>query len=89
VGHLPDGAECRIEVRAFADSIGVPEDPVTGSLNAGVGQWLIADGRLPPSYIASQGVRLGRSGRVHLDATDGEVWVGGGTRTLIVGELHL
>ena len=77
-------------VRAFAAPIGVPEDPVTGSLNAGLAQWLIADGHLPVSYVASQGTSLGRDGRVYLqrDAA-GQVWVGGDSVTCISGEVTL
>ena len=87
VAAYPEGSECAIEVRGFADCIGVPEDPVTGSLNAGIGQWLIAAGVLPKRYIASQGTCLGRRGRVHVDQVDGVVWVGGGTVTVIDGHV--
>lgn len=75
-----------VEVRAFVPSIGVGEDPVTGSLNAGLGEWLAGD-VLPPSYVASQGTVLGRRGRVYVEKLPGgEVWVGGDTVTTIVGE---
>lgn len=78
--------EPAVEVRAFVPSIGVGEDPVTGSLNAGIGQWLAGD-VLPWSYVASQGTVLGRTGRVHVEKLpDGEVWVGGDTVTMIVGD---
>ncbi|MFI2486689.1 PhzF family phenazine biosynthesis protein [Promicromonospora kroppenstedtii] len=78
-----------VEVRAFVPSIGVGEDPVTGSLNAGLGQWLAGD-VLPSSYVASQGTAMGRAGRVHVEKLpDGEVWVGGDTVTTIVGEVAL
>ncbi|MDR7384353.1 PhzF family phenazine biosynthesis protein [Promicromonospora iranensis] len=78
-----------VEVRAFVPSIGVGEDPVTGSLNAGLGQWLAGD-VLPSSYVASQGTVLGRTGRVHVEKMpDGEVWVGGDTRTTVVGAVTL
>lgn len=76
-----------VEVRAFVPSIGVGEDPVTGSLNAGLGQWLAGD-VLPSSYVASQGTAMGREGRVHVEKLpDGEVWVGGDTVTTIVGQV--
>ncbi|WP_253873834.1 PhzF family phenazine biosynthesis protein [Promicromonospora umidemergens] len=79
--------EPAVEVRAFVPSIGVGEDPVTGSLNAGIGQWLGGD-VLPSSYVASQGTALGRTGRVHVEKLpDGEVWVGGDTVTTIVGQV--
>jgi len=79
-----------VEVRAFAAAIGVPEDPVTGSLNASLAQWLMAEGLAPTQYIASQGGCLGREGRVHLarDAV-GQVWVGGASVTCIDGTVFL
>lgn len=77
-----------IEVRAFCPGIGVPEDPVTGSLNAGIAAWL-AGSRLPSSYVAAQGSALGRRGRVHVDVEDGVVWVGGDTRTTVLGTVAL
>ncbi|MBE1878029.1 PhzF family phenazine biosynthesis protein [Myceligenerans pegani] len=78
-----------VEVRAFVPGLGAYEDPVTGSLNAGLGQWL-AGAVLPPSYVAAQGTLLGREGRAHVTKDDdGEVWVAGGTVTTIVGEVGL
>ncbi|VTU40671.1 Trans-2,3-dihydro-3-hydroxyanthranilate isomerase [Variovorax sp. PBS-H4] len=79
-----------LEVRAFAAPIGIEEDPVTGSLNASLAQWLMAEGHLPERYLAAQGQCLGRSGRVHVmrDA-DGQVWVGGDSATCIDGKLTL
>ena len=84
VGAYPPGAECAVEVRAFCPSIGVVEDPVTGSLNASIGQWLAGD-RLPTSYVASQGTVLGRRGRVHVEKDGDTVWVGGDAATTIKG----
>jgi len=66
VGPYPEGSECAVEIRAFCPEMGIAEDPVTGSLNAGVAQWLAGD-RLPTSYVASQGTALGRRGRVFID----------------------
>jgi PhzF family phenazine biosynthesis protein len=86
--HAP-GSECRFEVRAFAASIGVPEDPVTGSLNAGFAQWLIGSGAAPPAYVAAQGERLGRAGRVHIAQEGGVLWVGGSSVSCVRGELML
>jgi len=76
-----------VEVRAFCPSLGVVEDPVTGSLNAGLAQWLTGTGRLPPSYVASQGTCLGRAGRVHIERDDEDVWVGGDAITCVRGEV--
>lgn len=79
-----------LEVRAFAAPIGVDEDPVTGSLNASLAQWLIAEGHLPERYTAHQGTCLGRRGRValHRDG-EGQVWVGGDVVTCINGQVLL
>ncbi len=89
VGLYPPGSECAVEVRGFAPELAVGEDPVTGSLNAGLGQWLISAGEVPESYVASQGTVLGRRGRVHVDRVDQTVWVGGDTRTTITGSVDL
>jgi len=84
------GAGPHLEVRGFAAPMGIPEDPVTGSLNASLAQWLIADGRLPPRYIAAQGTCLDRAGRVHLERdTADQVWVGGESVTCISGSVQL
>ncbi|NPC96762.1 PhzF family phenazine biosynthesis protein [Nocardioides sp. zg-DK7169] len=90
VGIYPPGAsDAEIEVRAFCPGYGMPEDPVTGSLNAGLAQWL-AGTRLPTSYVASQGTALGRRGRVHIEtAADGTIWVGGDTATTVDGSVLL
>ena len=79
-----------LEVRAFAAPIGVEEDPVTGSANASLAQWLIADGHLPERYLASQGQCLGRDGRVHVERdAAGQVWIGGDSVTCIDGQVSL
>jgi PhzF family phenazine biosynthesis protein len=90
-GFYPPGSPEALEVRAFSPQVGsAVEDPVTGSLNASLAQWLLGTGRLTAPYIASQGTALGRRGRVHvsLDA-DGQVWVGGGAITCISGTVEL
>ena len=84
VGPYPSGSECAVEVRAFSPGIGVVEDPVTGSLNASIGQWL-AGTRLPTSYVASQGTAVGRRGRVHVERDGDTVWVGGDATTVVKG----
>lgn len=85
--HAP-GSECDVEVRAFAAPIGIPEDPVTGSLNASLAQWLIGDGVLPERYVAAQGTCMQRAGRVHLQRDAGTVWVGGCSVTVVRGEIE-
>lgn len=77
------------EVRAICPSLGMGEDPVTGSLNAGLGQWLVGTGRAPAAYTVSQGTVLGRRGRVRVTAEDGGIWVGGDTVTCILGRVAL
>jgi PhzF family phenazine biosynthesis protein len=86
--HAPGGA-CQFEVRGFAAPIGIPEDPVTGSLNASLAQWLIGAGLAPTRYVAAQGTRLERAGRVHIAQVDGQVWVGGRSISCIRGTLSL
>ena len=86
----PEAEAPLIEVRAFADSQGVPEDPVTGSFNASLAQWLIDAGELPARYVVAQGVALGRAGRVHIERDAGDqVWVGGDCVAVVRGEVAL
>ena len=90
-GHAEEAAEAiAFEVRAFLPGhSGLMEDPVTGSLNAALAQWLIGAGIAPPRYTASQGTALGRAGRVHV-AQDGEhIWIGGDTVTCVQGSVLL
>ena len=88
VGPYPSGSDVAVEVRAFCPGLGIVEDPVTGSLNAGLAQWL-AGNRLPTSYVASQGTVLGRQGRVHVSVEGDGVWIGGDTRTSIAGTVDI
>ena len=75
-------------VRAFAAPMGNPEDPVTGSLNASLAEWLIADGLAPRSYLVAQGECLGRAGRVQIRQDDAQqIWVGGRAVTCIEGKV--
>ena len=88
VGPYPPGSPVAFELRAFFSDHhgGVVEDPVTGSLNASVAQWLLASGRASAPYTASQGTRLGRRGRVVIEQDEaGAVWVGGRTATRFSG----
>jgi predicted PhzF superfamily epimerase YddE/YHI9 len=88
VGAQAAGHEARFELRALIGN-GRYEDPVTGSLNASVAQWLIGAGLAPPSYVAAQGAVLGRAGRVYIEQADGAVWVGGDVVSCIEGEVLL
>lgn len=87
VGRREQG-DTACEVRAFCPGLGITEDPVTGSLNAGLGQWL-AGSLLPTSYVAAQGTALGRAGRVHVELDGATVWVGGDATTTITGTVDL
>jgi PhzF family phenazine biosynthesis protein len=89
VGPHAAGGDCQFEVRGFAASIGVPEDPVTGSLNASLAQWLIESGAAPETYVAAQGTRMARAGRVHIAREADTVWVGGSSVSCVRGELTL
>ena len=85
-----ESQEPQLTVRAFAASIGINEDPVTGSLNASLAQWLIAQGIAPTSYVAAQGEAMGRAGRVHVaQDAGGTVWVGGESVTCINGTVQI
>jgi PhzF family phenazine biosynthesis protein len=91
IQSLPTSGELpKVEVRAFAAPVGVNEDPVTGSLNASLAQWLITEGILPDRYIATQGTCLGREGQVFVQRDiDGQVWVGGHNVTCVDGRVTL
>jgi PhzF family phenazine biosynthesis protein len=88
MGPHDPGHDAAFEVRAFV-GIGGYEDPVTGSLNAGLAQWLMREGLAPTAYVAAQGTALQRAGRVHLRMDQDQVWVGGDVVDVIQGELSL
>ena len=81
----------QFEVRAFfPGNNGLTEDPVTGSLNAALAQWLIGAGLAPERYVAAQGAAMQREGRVHIQRdADGTIWVGGEAVTCIGGTVRL
>lgn len=86
-----DGADAAVELRAFFNEGGgqLREDPVTGSLNASVAQWLTASGRIGVPYAARQGVKVGRDGRVSVTEAEGELWVGGRAVVTVSGAVDL
>ena len=88
VGPHEPGTGAQFELRALIGG-GNYEDPVTGSLNASVAQWLIGARLAPPRYVASQGAALQRAGRVHIDSEGDTVWVGGDVGECIRGEVRL
>jgi len=83
------GGDAQFEVRALIAGVGMQEDPVTGSLNASLAQWLIGSGRAPAHYVASQGTALGRKGRVYVDQIGEDIWIGGSAVTCIDGRVTL
>lgn len=89
VAPYPSGHNAQFEVRAFIPAAGPTEDPVTGSLNASLAQWLIGEGMAPPSYVAVQGTALGRAGRVFIEQRDDTIWVGGGCVAVVQGSVVL
>ena len=91
VGAQAAGLDSLFEVRAFfPGNNGLAEDPVTGSLNAALAQWLIGSGRAPQRYVAAQGTALNRAGRVHVEQVpDGTVWIGGESVTCVQGRVAL
>ena len=91
VGAHNEGQDTDFEVRAFfPGNNGMAEDPVTGSLNAALAQWLIGAGMAPARYVAAQGSALGRAGRVYIERDDsGTVWVGGASVTCVQGTVQL
>lgn len=92
VGPHAPGSDAAFEIRAIFSGAydSLIEDPVTGSLNASIGQWMFASGRADGRYVASQGKRLGRKGRVEVTQDERkQVWIGGRTATLFSGQCHL
>ena len=91
VGAHGVGVQPAFEVRAFfpAPGGGLAEDPVTGSLNAALAQWLIGAGLAPPHYVAAQGAALGRAGRVHVAQDGDDIWIGGDCVACIEGRVRL
>jgi len=89
IGPHEPGSDVDFEVRTFIPGDAMVEDPVTGSFNAGAAQWLIGTGRAPDEYVAAQGTALGRAGRVHVKAEDGDIWIGGASATCIQGTVLL
>ncbi|WP_460136955.1 PhzF family phenazine biosynthesis protein [Pseudomonas sp. S1_E04] len=84
-----DDVDAQFEVRAFIAGDGAPEDPATGSLNAGVAQWLLGEGLAPERYVVSQGTVMGRAGRIRVERQGEEIWIGGAVAVCIEGRLQL
>src|SRR5882724_7971352 len=91
IGAHPPGSECQFETRMLAPSSGMSEDPITGSLNAAIAEWMYGAGHWRSPVTVAQGTRIGREGRVFIrrDDTTGIAWIGGETRILIEGTLTL
>lgn len=84
-----DDVDAQFEVRAFIAGDGAPEDPATGSLNAGVAQWLLGEGLAPKRYVVNQGTAMGRAGRIHVERQGDEIWIGGAVAVCIDGQVQL
>jgi PhzF family phenazine biosynthesis protein len=90
IGSRGDTNDTAFEVRAFfPGNSGMAEDPVTGSLNAALAQWLIGAGLAPDRYVASQGTTLDRAGRVYIERDGDSIWVGGACVTCVDGTVSL
>ena len=89
IGAHAAGHDAQFEVRAFVPGLGVPEDPVTGSLNAGLAQWLIGASLAPPRYVVAQGTAIGRAGRVHVAREGADIWIGGDVAEVVSGSVAL
>ena len=90
VAPHPAGSDVQFEVRSFfPGSQGLTEDPVTGSLNAGLAQWLIGSGRAPERYVAAQGTAMGRAGRIFVERDGADTWIGGHSVAVIEGHVSL
>lgn len=84
-----DAVDTQFEVRGFIAGDGAPEDPATGSLNAGIAQWLLGEGLAPERYVVSQGTAMGRAGRIRVERQGDDIWVGGAVAVCIEGRLQL
>ncbi|MDR6506767.1 PhzF family phenazine biosynthesis protein [Arthrobacter oryzae] len=89
IGSYAEAGPADYEVRAFVPGFSVPEDPVTGSLNAGLAQWLLGEGVVDGDYTVQQGTVLGRGGLLTVTVEDESVWVGGTSRTVVSGRVSL
>jgi PhzF family phenazine biosynthesis protein len=88
VAPWPNGLAA-FEVRAFVGGDAMPEDPATGSLNAGLARWLLAEGMAPASFVIAQGSAIGRTGRIHVADDGSDVWIGGHCVSRVEGTLFL
>ena len=84
-----DAIDTHFEVRAFIAGDGAQEDPATGSLNAGIAQWLLREGLAPERYVVSQGTAIGRAGRIRVERHGDEIWIGGAVAVCIDGRVQL
>ena len=87
--HAPGRSDAQFEVRALIGEASGYEDPVTGSLNASLAQWLIGSGVAPPQYVAAQGAVLKRAGRVHVSRAGDDIWIGGDVCAVVTGTVDL
>ena len=84
-----DDSVSKIHVRSFAPAHGIAEDPVCGSGNLSVGVFLRQTkqtGRFGETYVARQGMQLGRDGRVSVRIGE-KIEIGGHAVTCVEGTL--
>lgn len=89
IAPQPAGSDTDFEVRAFPVAGGIVEDPVTGSLNAGLAMWLINEGLAPEHYVVAQGTAMDRRGRVFVDKVGDTIWIGGDVAICVEGSVNL
>ena len=89
IGSYSGAGPADFEVRAFVPGLSVPEDPVTGSLNAGLAQWLLGEGVVRGDYTVQQGTVLGRGGVVSVSVEDEDIWIGGTSRAVVSGRVSI
>ena len=89
IGAYDNGEPADFEVRTFAPGHGVNEDPVTGSVNAGLAKRLRSEGTVDGNYSVQQGTVLGRGGQLTITSEADAIWVGGTSRTIINGHIRL
>ena len=82
----------RAHVRSFAPALGVAEDPVCGSGNAGIAAYLMHTGLINEfgfQYVARQGMQVGRDDQVAVCVDGDDIMIGGYAVTCVDGTLRI
>jgi len=90
----PESDENTLHARFFADALGVPEDPATGSANGCLAGWLVKHRYFDSSIIdvkVEQGYEMGRPSILNLRASesDGKIDVNVGGKVVLVAKGEL